>query len=50
MKTVTLTKPEYEQMQRELEILRNNSSYRRLLQFEKNITTRKKVTRKDLGF
>lgn len=47
--TVTIPKEEYVQMKEELQTLRNSSIYKRLLEFEKNITE-KKYTRKDLGF
>lgn len=50
METVTLPKTELEQMQREIETLRNSSLYKRLLEFEKNIAEGKKFTRADLGF
>lgn len=50
METVTLPRVEFEQMQEELKILRDSKLYQRLLDFEKNITTGKRYTRKDLGF
>ena len=37
-------------MKKELRILRNSNLYRRLLEFEKNISQGKKYTREDLGF
>ena len=37
METITIPKAELEQLHRELEILRNSSLYKRLLEFEKNI-------------
>ena len=49
METVTVLKQEFEQMKRELAILRDSKIYQRLLQFEKNIA-KKKYTRQDLGF
>ena len=48
--SVTLPRVEYEQLMTELKTLRNSKLYQRLLEFEKNITTGKKYTRKDLGF
>ena len=50
METVTLPKAELEQLHRELETLRNSSLYKRLLEFEKNISEGKIFTRADLGF
>ena len=50
METVTLPKAELEQLHRELETLRGSSLYKRLLEFEKNISEGKKFTRADLGF
>ena len=50
MKTITIPKTKFEQMQRELEILRDSKLYKRLLEFEKNISEGKKFTREDLGF
>ena len=50
METITLPKTELEQLHRELETLRNSSLYKRLLEFEKNISEGKKFTRADLGF
>lgn len=50
METVTLPKAEFEQLNRELETLRNSRLYKGLLEFEKNISQGKKFTRKDLGF
>ena len=50
METVTIAKPEFEQMKQELKILRKSSIYLRLLEFEQNIMAGKKYTRKDLGF
>ncbi|MBU1622497.1 MAG: hypothetical protein KJ597_02895 [Nanoarchaeota archaeon] len=49
METVTIPKENFELMQREIEVLRNDQLYKRLLEFEKNISN-KKMTRKDLGF
>jgi len=50
METITIPKVEIEQLQKELETLRNSSLYKRLLEFEKNIAEGKRFTRKDLGF
>ncbi len=49
MEIVTIPKQEFEQMKRELTLLRDSKIYQRLLQFEKNIT-QNKYTRQDLGF
>ena len=50
MEIITVPKEEFELMKQELKILRNSKIYRRLLEFETNISQRKKFTRKDLGF
>lgn len=50
METVTIPKEEFELMQQELETLRSNKIYQRLLEFEQNIANGKRFTRKDLGF
>ena len=49
METVTILKVDFEIMQKELETLRHTTIYKRLLEFEMNISN-KKYTRKDLGF
>jgi len=49
METITIPKEEFELMKQEIKTLRATSLYKRLLQFEQNIKT-KKYTRKDLGF
>lgn len=49
METITIPKAKFEQMQRELETLKATWLYKRLLEFEKNIS-QKRYTRKDLGF
>ena len=49
MDTVTIPKEDFELMQREIKTLRSSNLYKRLLEFEKNIS-HKKFTRKDLGF
>ena len=41
MKTITISKTEYNQMKKELETLRNTKLYKRLLEFEINIQTKK---------
>ena len=50
METITLPRSELEQLHRELETLRNSGLYKRLLEFEKNISEGKKFTRAELGF
>ena len=45
-----ISKAEFERMQQELELLRESSLYRRLLEFEDNISNGRKFGRKDLGF
>ena len=50
METITIPKIEFKQMQEELETLRKSALYKRLLEFEKNISSGKIFTRKDLGF
>ena len=50
METVTISKPKFEQMKREIETLRSSAIYKRLLEFEHNIASGKKFTRDDLGF
>jgi len=50
METITIAKEEFELMKRELKTLRDTHLYKRLLEFEKNITEGRKFTRKDLGF
>ena len=49
METVTIPKDEFEHMVREIEVLRESKLYKRLLEFENNISL-KRFTRKDLGF
>ena len=49
METVTIPKPKFEQMKREIELLRSSKLYQRLLEFEENIAS-KKFSRKDVGF
>ena len=50
METITLPKEKFEQMKREIITLRDSSIYKRLLEFEKNISKGEKFNRKDLGF
>ena len=50
METVTISRGEYEEMKHELATLRKSDLYKRLLEFELNISQGKKLTRKDLGF
>ena len=50
MEIITIPKMEFEQLHKELETLRNSGLYKRLLEFEKNISEGKKFTRADLGF
>lgn len=48
METVTLPRKEFEAMKQEIELLRDSKLYKRLLEFEQNITQGKKLTRKEL--
>jgi len=50
METITIPKAEIEQLHRELKTLRNSGLYKKLLEFEKNISEGKRFTRADLGF
>lgn len=50
METVTIPRAQFERMKEEIRILRSSKLYRRLLEFERNITKGKKYTREDLGF
>ena len=50
METITVPRAELEQLHKELKTLRNSSVYKRLLEFEKNLSEGKVFTRKDLGF
>jgi PHD/YefM family antitoxin component YafN of YafNO toxin-antitoxin module len=49
MDMVTISKEEFENLKSELETLRNSRIYKRLLDFEINIS-KYKYSRKDLGF
>ena len=48
--TMLVSKSEYLQLRSENKALRNTELYRRLLEFEQNISTGKVFTRADLGF
>jgi hypothetical protein len=50
MDTITIPRVEFEQMRQELSVLRKSSLYKRLLEFEQNVSKGKKYTRADLGF
>ena len=50
MEMINLPKEKFEQMKQEIVFLRNSIIYKRLLEFERNITKGKEYTRKDLGF
>jgi len=50
MEKIIIPRYRFMQMKKELRILRNSNLYRRLLEFEKNISQGKKYTREDLGF
>jgi hypothetical protein len=50
METVTISKCEFELMKQELHSFRSSKLYRRLLEFEQNISKGKRFTRKELGF
>ena len=47
---VTISKQRFEQMEQEIKILRNSKWYKRLLEFEKNLSEGKRFTRQNLGF
>ncbi len=49
METITLPKEKFELMKLELKTLRNSKIYKRLLEFEANIS-KKKISRAELGF
>ena len=49
METITIPKQKFEQMKKEISVLRASKLYKRLLEFEQNVLS-KKLTRKDLGF
>jgi hypothetical protein len=50
METITIPREQFEQMKREIIVLRSSKLYKRLLDFEENISKRKRFTREDLGF
>tara|TARA_Y100000310_G_C20517652_1_gene732015 strand:- start:807 stop:959 length:153 start_codon:yes stop_codon:yes gene_type:complete len=50
METITIPKVRYDRMKKEIIVLRSSRLYRRLLEFEENISKDKKYSRKDLGF
>jgi hypothetical protein len=50
METITIPKAKYEKMKKEIIILRSSRLYKRLLEFEENISNGKKYTRNDLKF
>ena len=47
---ISIPKCEFEKMRVEIDVLRNSKVYKRLLEFEGNISDGKKFTREDLGF
>jgi len=48
--TITIPKQEFRLMKEEIKTLRESSIYKRLLEFEQNISKGKKFHRADLGF
>jgi hypothetical protein len=50
MEMVSIPKAKLEQMKQELKTLRKTKLYKRLIEFEENISKGKKYTRKDLEF
>ncbi|MBU1252582.1 MAG: hypothetical protein KJ905_02435 [Nanoarchaeota archaeon] len=50
MEVITIPKEKLEQMKQEIAFLRNSTIYKRLLEFEENISNERKFTRDDLGF
>lgn len=50
MEMVNLPRVKFEQIIIELKTLRNSKLYRRLLEFESNVSTGEKFSRKGLGF
>ncbi len=48
--SILIPKALFEKIKTELEVLRKSKLYKRLLEFEKNISEGKKYTRKDVGF
>ncbi len=47
---ITIPKTEYLEMKNEIVTLRKTNLYKRLLEFEENISKGRTYTRKDLGF
>ena len=50
METITIPKERFERIMLEIKVLRNSKLYKRLLEFEENISKGRRYTRKDLGF
>ena len=50
METITIPKERFERIMLEIKVLRNSKLYKRLLEFEENISKGGRYTRKDLGF
>jgi len=50
METVTIPKEEFKLIKQQLELLMHSKVYKRLLEFEQNISKGKKFTSADLGF
>ncbi len=48
--TLLVSKSEYLKLKSENRVLRNTELYKRLLEFEQNISSGKVFTREDLGF
>ena len=47
---IKISKVEFDKIEKELELLRNSSLYKRLLEFEQKISHGNRFTRDDLGF
>lgn len=50
METITIPKKQFENMEMEISILRNSKIYKRLLEFEENISKGEKHSREELEF
>ena len=50
MEMITIPKERFMRMEIEIKMLKNSELYKRLLEFEKNISEGKRYTRDDLGF
>ena len=50
MQTITVSKEVFEQMKQDINTLRKSQIYKRLLEFETNISKSRKFSRADLGF